>query len=279
MIALVKMKGQFVIRKETQEFEDTYNKVHMDVDFFKSLQIDSSVIPKSHWLYPELSHYMDLVNIFTEKVDVPNKRVETNKLGTSKLVRHPNSGNIEIAYRAKKKDGTQEKFATSPNTCYITNEDRERFFADVKSGGRILAGEHGSRYMLCEGDVAYTFWSEFMDREYISLSGIDFKKKRHQTKIVPESKREETYIEDYRSLICHLFGELTIQFEIKVFSEMAEQGLCKLSREKEALYDKDGFFLQLTKYPTRTDSFDKILSKLTVDELRKVKTILNQYLL
>lgn len=287
MLKLKKNKGCFIITRTNEDFDDTYNEVHLDEDekafscfHLEDLkkEFDSMTIPESHWMTPELSKYLKLVNIFAERVEVPNKKIETDRDGSSKLIRHPKDGSIEIAYRAKRKDGTQERFAKSPNTCYISNEDRERFFSDVKNYGSVISGRFGSRYLLMPKDSRYSNWSNFMDTEYERLSGISVRQKRKQTKITWETTREGEYYRDFKQLISNLFSYVPVSFEVKVFSEAAQKKICKIDDSGRAIYDKDGIFLQLLSHPFTVESMDKMISKLTVDELRDFKLIINQYI-
>lgn len=278
ILALTKKKGKIIVIKKTEEFEDTYNLVHVSGKWLNSLGLDTGCITKSHRLYPEFLEYFKLVNIFNDRIEVPNKKIKTDRDGTSKLIRHPKDDSIEIARRQRRKEGFEET-ASSPNTCFITNADREKFFRDVKQYGKIIPGKVGSRYFLFPQSPTYSFWSKLMDNEYIRLSGIDFKKKRKQTIIEPKTIKEAEYYKDYKNLINHLFCEIPASLELNIFCEAAENGLCKISKNKEAIYDKDGIFLQMTCFPIETEAFNKILNKLEISEIRVLKTILNQYLL
>lgn len=277
ILALKKEKNKIQILRVPEDFQDTYNLVHVYGAPFTPSILSIKEVPKGHKLYPVLSAHFLLVNLFLERIEVPNKRVVTDRPGTSKLIRKKDHSFIEIAYRRKNKSGEYEKTACSPNTCYIDNDLRERFFRAVKRHGVVESGKYGDRYALLRGDQTFVEWSNFMDKEYTRLSGIDHLKQRKQTEILYSGSD----LQKWNSLIeelSYIFEFIRLDQETALFHELSEEGLCKLAENAICLYDKDGCFLQYFEDGVIYENFMKLFKKLTMPELYKAKKIMVKFL-
>lgn len=281
MLTLKREKDKIILVNAPDTHQDTYNWAQVSRNWLDEIGFDYKTATKDDKIYQELSKHFKLVNLFAERIEVPNKPVFTDVPGTSKLIRNKEGSFIEISYRRKKKDGTQETKAMSPNTCYISIADREAFFSDVKLFGSVERGRFGDRYLLYKTDQAFGKWSVFMDKEYSRLSGIAFKTIRKVTK--PAFTAEELYRRD--SLWSTIIKWLTFLSNyrtsklISFFKELEVSGFCKLNSTSEVLYDIDGIFIQYL-YPKQKAldyvNIRNMLFKLKTDELKIVSAKLEE---
>ena len=276
ILALKKEKNKIQILRVSEDFQDTYNLVHVYGAPFTPSILSIKEVLKDHKLYPVLSAHFLLVNLFLERIEVPNKRVVTDRPGTSKLIRKKDHSFIEIAYRRKNKAGEYEKTACSPNTCYIDNELRERFFRAVKRHGVVESGKYGDRYALFDGDQTFAEWSMFMDKEYTRLSGIDHMKQRKETKLSYSGKELFEWKERLESLST-LFEYVMPSREVLLFQKLSELGFCEVNESSICLYDRDGFFIQYFEDGITYENFMKLFRKLTSSELELAKRIIFEF--
>ena len=236
---LSKLKSsKLEIVKYLVEFDDTFSSIHIR-DFYlnKYNLTPPCIITKadSPDVFKELNDLITNVNLFKDRDEVPNKRVKTDRPGTSKLIRSKDKSKIEICYRVKKKSGEYESMATSNNTCYIDIETRERFFRDSKLVGphRDVYGK--DHYIIRYGDPKFKYWSEFMDREYSRLAGIKYQKRAKPDR--PE------YTGQWKSrandcLSAYQFSDLGS--DMSILEDLSSLGFCRINLKKTSLYDKNG---------------------------------------
>ena len=143
-----KRKGKISIYNDFgEQFENTFNKIHTTEEFLKLHNLETSVdYPKNSEEYKFLDNHLKMVNLFSERVEVPNQKVQTDLGGSSMLLRK--NQDIEIARRRKNSKGEIDSFTDTPNKCFITNDAREKFFKTVKNFGHIIKGLKADRYIL-----------------------------------------------------------------------------------------------------------------------------------
>lgn len=260
-----KIKSTFKVYKSTSKFEDTYNRVHIPIGREQALNIQiGTYSDTSSEIYLFLEDLFKMVNLFSERIEVPNKKVISDREGTSQLIRKNNS--IEISKRYKRKDGTFTNSTSSPNICLIDNATREKFFKVVKEDGKIILGKYRDRYILTpqSGEV-YETWSKSMDREYFRLSGINPRACRQHTIIeVNKSDRDEY---DYLRL------DLLKRLDFSVGTPL-EKYLIR-DKFKKCVYDIDGLFLQYLEDRVDAEKMIQVLSKISLSELKLLKESLN----
>lgn len=234
MWRLSKTKGEVLeIDKIGMEFPDTYNEVHLRDFYVKKYglnppcKINQTITPT---LYKNLISLIDEINTFKPRNDFPTKRIKTDVEGKSKLIRNPKTGEITLCFRAKKKDGTTEQYANSPNTCYISEADSWRAYDSFRDDGD---GHH----CICPTDYGYYEWANLMDTEYERLSGIKVKRNPKPQKPVwgPAERKEAE-----NCLTAYADNEVG---DLKVLENLAEGGLCKLNDKKTSLYDINGYWI------------------------------------
>lgn len=246
-----KRKGKIYVYSDLVRFEDTYNKVHLPDGKVKELGIVQGEYMEESPLWDFLKNHFIIVNLLSERVEVPDKKVISDREGTSKLIRK--GSQIEIARRYKRKDGTFSNTTKTPNVCYIDNHTREKFFKDVKRFGSVV---EGSRYTLTSqsGDI-FEAWSKAMDREYTRLSGIPVNIARKRT-VIEVPRDEIARIDDLRYelskylILEDLLGKWVLQ-----------------DNNRKAYYDIDGLFLQYQDNPCLRDNVFRALCKVPIRNL------------
>ena len=94
-----------------------------------------------------------------------SKKVESNVIGTSRLVRSSDRTKIYIARRKGNKTLNQTRI----NSVCIDNMLREQFFEDVKAKHDYL--QFIGKYELLAGDQDFNKWSRIMDEQYFAQVG------------------------------------------------------------------------------------------------------------
>lgn len=252
-----KKKGKIYVYQDLVRFEDTYNKVHLPDGKVKELNIVPGEYTEESSLWEFLKNHFIIVNLLSERIEVPNKVVISDREGTSKLIRK--GSQIEIARRYRRKDGTFSNTTKTPNVCYIDNSTREKFFKDVKQHGSIIADY---RYILtAQSGTIFEAWSKAMDREYTRLSGIPVNAIRKRT-IVEVPKREQDRID---SLRCDLSKYLTLE-------DLLGTWVLQDSSQK-AYYDIDGLFLQYQDNVCSQENVFKALCKVPIKNLEDLARV------
>lgn len=242
-----------------ENFEETFNRVKLSEKDFVRWNLKNTTYSKDTNEYDILESHIYTVLRRVERVDVPNKKVKTDRPGTSMLLLKPSS--IEIARRYKRKDGTLDDHTNTPKKCLISNDIREKFFRTVKEHGHVEHGLHSDRYYLSAQDYPYfDLWKESMMREYQRLSGIDPLKVRKSTKHTT------------RPIVA--LGEMAKVFLEKSI-EVSEFFEDYIDEEKNALYNGDGKFLQYLDNPLEWFSIYDLLLYLSDAEFEKLASILN----
>lgn len=260
-----KIKNTFKVYEDTSKFEDTYNKVHIPIGRKHALNIQVGTYSNaSSEVYLFFEDLFKMTNLFSERIEVPNKKVISNREGTSQLIRKNNI--IEISKRYKRKDGSYTNSTSSPNICLIDNTTREKFFKAVKEYGKIIMGKYRDRYILTsQSGQIYESWSEAMDREYFRLSGINPKAYRQHTIIeINKSDRDK-----YDRLRLNLLKKLNFSIGTPLEKYLIRD---KLNR---CVYDIDGLFLQYLEDPVDTEKMMQVLSKISLNDLRLLEKSLS----
>lgn len=171
MFILNKNKGGFEVYETNVQTLNSYARIVVDKTFLDKYNISvPTFIAKEDTRYKDIAEFFNAVNRVNEQEKVTNKRVRTDVPGSSKLVRSKDKQTIEIARRKTRKDGKVEEWATSNNTCYISNADRESFFYSVKYAGNQYIDDRGHwHFVLYYGDISFDYWARFMDMEYNRL--------------------------------------------------------------------------------------------------------------
>ncbi len=252
-----KRKGKIYVYSDLARFEDTYNKVHIPDGKVKELGIVRGEYTEESPLWDFLKNHFIMVNLLSERVEVPDKKVISDREGTSKLIRK--GSQIEIARRYKRKDGTLSNTTKTPNVCYIDNHTREKFFRDVKQFGSIV---EGSRYTLTSqsGDI-FEAWSKAMDREYTRLSGIPVNIVRKRT-VIEVPRDEIVRIDDLR---YELSKYLTLE---DLLGKWVLQ-----DNNRRAYYDIDGLFLQYQDSPCLRENVFRALCKVPISNLEDLARV------
>lgn len=168
---LNKKDGGFEIFETNAPVLNSYSRIRVDKQFIDSYNINvPCYIGRQDTLYSNINEYFNKVVSQGIEERVPNKRVKTDIIGTSKLVRTKDKQCIEIAFRRRNKSGQLEQFCKSNNVCYISDDIREYFFSCSKSARVPEVDSFGKwHYKLYYGDNTFNWWSDFMDKEYIRL--------------------------------------------------------------------------------------------------------------
>lgn len=237
-------------------FEDTHNKVHISNARMKAWSLLPEVYDKGTPEYDILDKHFKLVNLFAEKIEVPNKKVESDREGTSKLIRKGSV--IEIARRYRRKDGTYTNTTKTPNCCYIDNATRDKFFKAVKEHGVIEQTPFGDKYLLTSASGAiFDLWSRAIDLEYARLSGINPTQRRVQTFIsVPKECEKE--IQELR---------FSLAYSLTFNEGTPLEAYIKRNKTKECVYDIDGIFLQYVEDPVDINAMLRAIEKIPLDRL------------
>lgn len=256
-----KRKGKISIYNDFgEQFENTFNKIHATEEFLNLHNLETSVdYPKNSEEYEFLNNHLKMVNLFSERVEVPNKKVQTDLGGSSMLLRK--NQDIEIARRRRNSKGEIDSFTDTPNKCFITNDTREKFFKTVKNFGHIIKGLKADRYILSSYDNAtvYNAWSLAMDKEYHRLSGINPRQKRKMP--VEELSEDE---------ICQKDKLLSDILDMRDTKMDKIKPLMKLNQDGTYYYDKYGNYIQTSQEEFTVTSMYYVLRYLTFEELKKV---------
>lgn len=226
---------------ETQiRFEDTYSTIHVRAHDLKELglkvpcTVDKEKDPET---YKTLDFWVDEVNIFKPRDEVPNKKITTDIPGMSKLVRAQDKSRITLCFRAKRKDGTRESSAKSCNTCFISETDafecQANFFLEQTRYGNNC-------YYIVPGHPLFDYWSDHMDQEYARLAGI-----KYQRKSKPVEARKswsEMELEDAHKCL-DAYAATDIGTDLDIIKALAEAGYCKINDRGTSLYNKHGYWL------------------------------------
>lgn len=256
-LAAEKRKGKIYVYSDLVKFEDTYNKVHLPEGKIKELNITPGEYTEESSLWDFLKNHFIVANLFSERVEVPNKTVISDREGTSKLIRK--GSQIEITWRYKRKDGTLTNTTKTPNVCLIDNPTREKFFKDVRQYGSILMG---SRYVLTtQSGPIFEAWSKAMDREYTRLSGIPVNIIRKRT-IIEVPRNEQTRIDALR---FDLSKYLTLEDLLGTW--VTQDNL------QRAYYDIDGIFLQYQDNSSLRENVFKALCKVPIKNLEDLARV------
>lgn len=240
---LEKEKETLVISPIQIAFEDSYSKVHIrpyyiekfgipQTCFRNKLVIDKKIRPMA---FEKLSLLILDINLFKPRDEVPNKKVTYEVSGTSVLHRSKDKTKIEISYRRGK-----TLSVTSNNTCYITNDVRERFFHDSKLAGCPEVDKRGNHhyYLTVADNSLFWKWSDYMDEEYIKLAGEKYRK---HIRPKPFNYREEDHCKEYdKALEAYAYAEID---DFEIFYALAEKGYCKINDKKTSLYDRYGYWI------------------------------------
>ena len=244
-----------------ERFEETYNKVRLSEKTFNRWKLENKIYTKDTNEYDLLEKHVYTVLRHAERIEVPNKKVKTDRPGTSMLLLKDSS--IEIAHRYKRKDGSYSDTTNTPKKCFISNAIREKFFKVVKEHGHIQEGLYSDRYYLSSSDYPYfDLWKESMMREYQRLSGID------PAQIRKSTKHTERSIDKIANLATNIYDN-------KLFASLNEFFSSFIDENYKALYTEDGKFLQYLEDPIEWLTIYNLLFYLSDEEFQKLASILN----
>lgn len=271
-------KGILEISSIKVEFEDTFSSVHLRdyyIDKYRlkpPCKVDKVLMPTT---YQSLLDLITEINLFKPREEVPNRMVQTDIPGRSKLIRSHDKGTITLCYRKPGGKPCTGGGAKSSNTCYISEEDSfhcyENFYQTSGFKGNPV-------YYITPGHPEFKYWSNFMDQEYARLAGIKYHK-IEKPKITFEKNDEWKGL--YESCLC-AYAETKRGTDLIILEEIAQAGYCRLNDRKTALYDKNGYWVcsleELLEKDGEAYMLKSIMNWLGESSLLKVKWILCKYI-
>lgn len=268
---LIKQKGVLKVSPIFNEFEDSFNAIKIRPFSLHTRGIfDFGVLTKSHPAYDSLIDFINKVNLFKPRVEVPNKKVISKVIGESKLLRDQSTGIIKLVYR-NKGITTEGGIALSANTCYIDKQTSFEFYREAF----VENTRYGTLYYVSPNHSSYKYWNDYMDKEYARLAGD-----KYLIKFTKPLKPERT--ED-RERALNAYSEAKRGSDLKIIEDFTKEGLCKMDGQKTCIYDKNGYFIcEVSEAKAEEGSgmvIVEIIDWLDRVELKVARKILSNYLI
>lgn len=271
-----KSRESMVLVAVDSAIADTYQSINLKPYYVEKFFSRSESISKSKspTTYSDLEALIKEVNLFKPRVEVPNKSFKADKPGKSCLRRDPVTGRIYLSYRGKGVTGGR-----SPNVCFLTDDSNSAYSSWVcmRTFNKTVSSYSGSPvYYINKSHPDYSKWSSYMDSEYERLTGTEIVREEIRP-IVNHTSEELELIESCEMGYCN-----TPDSSLKeIFASLADRGLCKLNNLNTSIYDKDGYWIgrfeEYTGKYSGGEAITKVLSRLTLDELKVAKTCIDRY--